>query len=66
MGRLGTPDEVASLVAYLASDVASFVTGSYYLVDGGYLAQQFVPAGQAICDLRPSPSSMIGSNRPAR
>jgi len=39
VGRLGTADEVASLVAYLASDVASFVTGSYYLVDGGYVAQ---------------------------
>ena len=37
-GRLGTSEEVASLVAFLASDAATFVTGSYHLVDGGYAA----------------------------
>lgn len=39
IGRLGRAEEVAELVAWLSSDRASFVTGSYYPVDGGYLAQ---------------------------
>ena len=39
IGRLGQPEEVAELVLWLSSDKASFVTGAYYPVDGGYLAQ---------------------------
>lgn len=39
IGRLGEAPEVASLVAYLASDEASFLTGAGYLIDGGYTAQ---------------------------
>ena len=39
MGRLGTSDEVAALTLFLLSDAASFITGSYHLVDGGYAAQ---------------------------
>ncbi len=39
MNRLGTSEEVAQLALFLNSDKASFITGSYYNVDGGYLAQ---------------------------
>lgn len=39
IGRLGKAEEVAALALWLNSDKASFVTGAYYNVDGGYLAQ---------------------------
>jgi NAD(P)-dependent dehydrogenase (short-subunit alcohol dehydrogenase family) len=38
LGRLGRAEEVAELVAWLASDRASFATGGFYPIDGGYLA----------------------------
>lgn len=38
-GRLGTPDEVAEVVCFLASDAASFVNAATWCVDGGYVAQ---------------------------
>ncbi|SEF65416.1 SDR family NAD(P)-dependent oxidoreductase [Algoriphagus boritolerans] len=39
IGRLGEAEEVAELILWLSSSKSSFVTGSYYPVDGGYLAQ---------------------------
>ena len=35
LGRLGKPEDVAGLAAFLASDDASYVTGATYFVDGG-------------------------------
>lgn len=38
LGRLGQPEEIANVTTFLLSDKASFMTGSYVLVDGGYTA----------------------------
>jgi 2-keto-3-deoxy-L-fuconate dehydrogenase len=37
IGRMGTPDEVASLALYLCSDEAGFITGTNYNIDGGFI-----------------------------
>ena len=37
LGRYGEPEEVAGLVAFLASDEATYITGSSYVIDGGLL-----------------------------
>jgi NAD(P)-dependent dehydrogenase (short-subunit alcohol dehydrogenase family) len=39
LGRLGRPEDVANAIAFLASDEASFITGTCLVVDGGYTAQ---------------------------
>lgn len=38
MGRIGKPEEIAALVAYLASDDSSFTTGQEHIIDGGWTA----------------------------
>jgi NAD(P)-dependent dehydrogenase (short-subunit alcohol dehydrogenase family) len=38
LGRIGSPEDVAALAVFLASDAAAYCTGGVYLVDGGYLA----------------------------
>jgi glucose 1-dehydrogenase len=37
LGRMGEPEEVATLAIYLASDAASYVTGSTFVIDGGMM-----------------------------
>ena len=37
IGRMGTPEEIAALIAYLCSDDASFITGSNIPIDGGFI-----------------------------
>jgi meso-butanediol dehydrogenase/(S,S)-butanediol dehydrogenase/diacetyl reductase len=44
MGRLGLPSEIANAVCFLASDEASFMTGSYVVVDGGLWAHSGMPS----------------------
>jgi 3alpha(or 20beta)-hydroxysteroid dehydrogenase len=41
IARMGTPEEVAYLALYLASDESSYCTGAQFVIDGGHLAGPF-------------------------
>lgn len=43
VGRTGTPEEVAALVAFPAAEEAGFITGQVYAVDGGGMARLSLP-----------------------
>lgn len=42
LGRIGNPQEIASLIHYLASDAASYLTGTDVLIDGGFTTSKFM------------------------
>jgi enoyl-[acyl-carrier-protein] reductase (NADH) len=55
MGRQGTPEETASVIAFLASDEASYVTGAVFVADGGVVPAQGAPGAQVPEYLRQAP-----------
>ncbi|HKR02782.1 MAG TPA: SDR family oxidoreductase [Pyrinomonadaceae bacterium] len=59
LGRRGTPEEVANVYAFIASDEASYVTGALWLVDGGITPAKAIVGAEASKEVREQPAGEL-------
>jgi len=60
LGRRGTPEEMANVYAFLASDEASYVTGALWLADGGQTPAKGLPGSEVPANLKKEPAGELG------